>query len=525
MFRAGGSNGWISSGGVIADSNRDGLHRLVSELTRRIHEDPGPFVPNTGIPSGYTYLLQFIAHDMVDSVASFGIDGGQLCSRPSNARSVPLMLDTLYGSGPDQSPQAYAYRAQQQELGRAPRTHLRLGPGAGPAPPGNRYCPFHDIARSKPPDPLHEGSLFTEAMLADPRNDAHALLSQLTVLFQRLHNHILSLVEKGTSSISSTPRELAYRRFRCARLVVTMIYRNVIEKDVLCRILDDRIYRHYVTNGNVPCDSAESIPLEFSFGAFRFGHSMVRENYNVNSRHESQPVSGALLRSSQQQPALLPDMARWFIDWDRFFPEGATATADRPFVPNFSTMIGPRYLGALHTGQVRSPGLDDKGLAWRDLLSACYAGVLSVAALCSALRAMGFDMVKDFAWWREQLETWLPLPRANLFSASDDDTKRIVEDPPLPFFVLFEAERCGGGKHLGPVGSIIVAETVLGAIKRHPLGLEQYATLQERISRCGESFFDESSARTPVSMALSQISEIETMPQLLEYMGRQGCFA
>ena len=39
-------------------------------------------------------------------------------------------------------------------------------------------------------------------MLADPRNDAHALVSQLTVLFQLLHNHVISLLEPITGPIA-----------------------------------------------------------------------------------------------------------------------------------------------------------------------------------------------------------------------------------------------------------------------------------------------------------------------------------
>jgi hypothetical protein len=530
MFRAGGSNGWISSEGVVAGNDRDGLHRLVAKLTARIEAAKQDCAPadNPRIPSGYTYLLQFIAHDMVDSVAAFSIDSNALSARSRNARSAPLLLDTLYGSGPDQCPQAYEYR-EDNTLGKDPRTHMRLGPRSELAPPGNRYCPFHDIARSTPnskdegqPRPP-ERPVFTEAMLADSRNDAHALISQLTVLFQRLHNHVLSLVEEGTSSISSAHRELTYRRFHCARLVVTLMYRNIIEKDVLCKILDRRIYDHYVTNGNPPRDNGESIPLEFTFGAFRFGHSMVRGAYNVNSQFEEQDVTGALLLSSQQRPDRLPVTASWFIDWDRFFIAETPARADEALKLNFSKMIGLHYVGDLQEGMVKVPGLDAAGLAQRDLLSACYSGMLSVTALCSELRARGFEReVVDFSAWRSRLDTWLP--RLNLFPSSDDDRKRVVEDPPLPFFVLFEAEHYGG-QHLGPVGSIIVAETILGAFKRHPLGVEQRdSTLQQRISRCGELYFDESSARGPVSEALSQIDEIETMPQLLEYMRRLGCF-
>jgi len=535
MFRAGGANGWISAEGVVAGKHRDGLHQLAAKLTARIEAENQGSEPadNPRIPSGYTYLLQLIAHDMVDSVASFSIASSALCPGSRNARSAPLLLDTLYGTGPEESPQAYEFKPENI-LGNIPRTHMRLGPRSEAAPPGNRYCPFRDIARSAPnssdegqqkaPEPpARPTPLLTETMLADSRNDAHALISQLTVLFQLLHNHVLSLVEKGTSSISSAPRELAFRQFRCARLVVTLVYRNIIERDLLRRILDDRIYDRYVTKADAPRDSGESIPLEFSFGAFRFGHSMVRGAYSVNSQFGLQDVTGALLLSSEQRPDFLPVKPNWFVDWDRFFVAKAADGAGTAVQRNLSKVIGPHYVQDLVQGSVRVSGMDAAGLAHRDLLSACYAGTLSVSALCKELRAKGFEReVEDFGAWRSRLDSWLP--RLNLFPAGDDDRKRIVEDPPLPFFVLFEAQH-HGGQHLGPLGSIIVAEAILGAFRRYPLGVEQGgSTLRQRISRCGETFFDESSAEVSVSEWLAQIDEIESMSQLLEYMRRQGCF-
>ena len=121
----------------------------------------------------------------------------------------------------------------------------------------------------------------------------------------------------------------------------------------------------------------------------------------------------------------------------------------------------------------------------------------------------------------------------------DLDIERIVVDPPLPFFVLFEAARIGrpdevdGGQTLGPLGSVIVAETILGAMKAHPLGIEG-DTLQARIKTCAEAIFNmrdpqqpdaPQPLQEPVVDALAAIDEISTMPELLDYMERRGLFA
>ena len=207
-FRAGGSNGHIGGNGRV---RRTALHQLMAKLTKRVRlsrAEPGD--SNSGIPAGYTYLLQFIAHDMVDSVLSFNLHDSDIIPGARNARSEPLRLETLYGNGPDECPHAYEYTRHQQTQGLIPRIRLRLGERAHePLPAGNPYCPFRDIARNtaqKSRDGSDADTLLTEAMLADPRNDAHALISQITVLFQLLHNHVISLLEAAIAPFAELER-------------------------------------------------------------------------------------------------------------------------------------------------------------------------------------------------------------------------------------------------------------------------------------------------------------------------------
>ena len=530
MFRAGGC---ISRDGVV---DRSELHRLMEKLVGRIGaEDPDGRPDNSRIPSGYTYLLQFIAHDMVDSVVSFSIDKDVLCPGSRNARSAALLLDTLYGSGPDECPQAYEFR-EENKLGRTPRTYLRVGPPPSlPRPAG--LCPFRDIARSSPnsvdegqptPSTDHPSApvrrFLTEAMVADPRNDAHALISQLTVLLHLLHNHILDEIRTVTRRIPTDTaqerRELAYREFSYARLIVTLIYRNIIEKDVLEKILDASIYKDYVTNGRALCDSAESIPLEFTFGAFRFGHAMVRDKYATNSADEK-PTGEALSSSSQLQPQpwYLPVAADWFLDWARFFWTNPSRPSEGIVQPNLSKAIGPYYPGFLELSKIFPP----LGLPLRDLLSASYAGMLSVPALCQLMKDRGFQVVDDFAKWRGELETWLIDAKGSGFQAGHPDTRAIADDPPLPLFVLFEAAKTNCGQRLGPVGSIIVAEAILGAIGRHRLGVEEPGSTQrDRVDNCGRLLFG--TLGVDLSRKLSDVADIATMSSLLDYMRRKQAY-
>jgi hypothetical protein len=541
MFRGGGC---ISEEGLV---DRGKLVRLMTKLAVRIgaeNEEPGGRPDNSRIPSGYTYLLQFIAHDMVDSVVSFSIDKDVLCPGSRNARPAPLLLDTLYGGGPDECPQAYEFRAANS-TGNIPRMYLRVGPPDPLRPPAG-LCPFRDIARSAP-NSMDEGQptpsphdpcepvrrYFTEAMIADPRNDAHALISQLTVLFHLFHNHILREIEDVTRRPGAEPgkkRELAYRQFTYARFIVTLIYRNIIEKDVLEKILDADIYKSYVINGRLLNDSGESIPLEFTFGAFRFGHSMVRDSYTTLADNE-RPADEALLLSSQQAPHLLPVSADWFLDWARFFYIEQSEPHERIIRPNLSKAIGPYYPAFLE----RPKSAEPIGLPFRDLLSASYAGMLSVPALCQFMRDKGFRKVRDFAEWRKDLEEWLIKPPHSAFKAGDPDTRAIANDPPLPFFVLFEAantndetnettkDKPRGGQRLGPLGSIIVAETILGAMRRYRLGVEEAGLAQRAsVDNFGRLLFPE--VGDALSLRLSDVADIGAMSNLLDYMRRNRAY-
>src|ERR1700732_3470190 len=99
---------------------------------------------NPCIPSGYTYLLQFVAHDLVHSAIPLSV-AGSLGAATSNARRTALKLETLFGSGPVGSPFVYALDAPNDER----RTKLRLGRMGLKGKTVEAGCPFRDIARTE----------------------------------------------------------------------------------------------------------------------------------------------------------------------------------------------------------------------------------------------------------------------------------------------------------------------------------------------------------------------------------------
>jgi hypothetical protein len=72
-------------------------------------------------------------------------------------------------------------------------------------------------------------------------------------------------------------------------------------------------------------------------------------------------------------------------------------------------------------------------------------------------------LLDDHHWRQSEIAEWLRERRA--FGGLDaDDITAISRDPPLSFFVQWEAMREADGLRLGPLGSIVVAETVFAAL-------------------------------------------------------------
>ena len=516
------------------------LMRRLSLRMRRGHRWPDVLPgassaeDNPNLPSGYTYLLQLIAHDIVDSTISLA-KGAGVSFGFANARQTPLSLETIYGGGPDVSPQAYEFTADHHgSAGLVPSTRLRVGRLQNASSGSTQGCPFLDIGRAVPRDTadgglqgVEENNLLTEALIADPRNDTHALLSQLTVLFHRLHNKIddmLAAAQPGQGSgIDGHAASLAFKRFIGARIAMTLVYRRILVDDVLEKILHPLVYKRYAIDGLSPVDTGPGVPLEFSHGAFRFGHAMVRSAYQVN-RDDELSTQFALRLSSQGTPQFVPVTEQWAVEWARFFKVGEKQ-------PNLSRRIGPAYSGALDD-ESRFPALGDDdatGLASRDLVSACYAGCWSVPVLFAKLKDGPLrDLVPDFRVWQDPISAWLKEGETGSAEAFEPgDVNDLVCDPPLPFFVLFEAARsdrgltpvaAGGGRHLGPLGSIIVAETIFGALRNHPVAFEDAAPdLRGKLEAV-------CTALVGNAAVLAQLGDIKTMSDLVRFMKTSGAF-
>jgi len=464
-LRVGGNRTYASS-----PKDLEPLQNLMAGVARRMErgfvwENPiGDAVDihdNPNIPSGYTYLLQFVAHDLVQSAMSLSLTEDENTT-PVNYRLSPLRLDTVYGGGPDVCPFAYAKHSRDATL---PRTRLRLGrikpSGAAliEAPPRDIARAPHDEEPTLPAtDKVASGPMpgLSEPLIPDPRNDDHAIISQLTTLFHILHNGVLEMMDTEDQQSSVSEAAARYRHFACARAAVTTVYRNIVRTDLLQRLLHPAVYALYEKSGKTFLgDWNDRVPLEFSHGAFRCGHAMVRREYRINN-DTPLPTSEALRQNSLRGATKMPLGERWVVQWSCFFAIAGSQ-------PNLSRRIGPDYSTAL-VDSSQFPPVDDaqkEGLAYRDLMSASLAGLWPVRQLIDKIKENGALAGLRFLEWETPLREWLKqYPNATGLT----EINPLLEDPPLPMFVLFEAAQEMNGERLGTLGSVIVAEVLFGAL-------------------------------------------------------------
>jgi len=473
-------------------------------------------------PSGYTYTLQFVSHDLVQTSVPFwaAVDAG-VASR--NLRPTGLQLDTLYGGGPATCPAAY----QPEDSDVEDRTLLRLGQASFVPPQPDAAaaagpCPYRDLARINVYNPSYVSPYDSvnfdrayHAMIADPRNDDSIILAQLTVLFAHAHNTIATALT--TKLPNTTPPELI---FGAARTAMLHMYYKIILQDVLEKLLYPSIYQKVA--GRAAADPAwlwngTGIPLEFSHGAFRVGHAMVRSSYVLSP---TDPDRLNISQSVAGNPSLFdcrdPLLPNWVLQWSCFFDRLGNT-------PNYSRRIGPT-LSSLDQANLfpnRSVNSVD-GVTLRDLLSASVARMWSVDAMITEIDCRRPGLIPDgwplrapacrgalIANWYDAMVANPNLPTTDV-TALKANKAQICNDPPLPLFILLEAayDPSVSGKCLGVLGSIVVGEVIGKRVK------EESARLQPQLTRAIPFL-------TQAGM-WNAIDKIDSMPGLVMFVGTYG---
>lgn len=372
---------------------------------------------NPDIPAGYTYFGQFLDHDITFDPASH-LQGTNDPDALHDFRTPRFDLDSLYGSGPEDEPFQY----DQATPGR-----VLFGPnGEGET----------DLPRNSQ----------KVALIGDPRNDENKIVSQLQLVFLKLHNKFSEQVE-GDQTV---PQE---RKFLEAQRLVRWHYQWVVVHDFLERTCGKDLVRQlYVVDETSRLPEihlnfyrpkvSPYMPVEFSVAAFRFGHSQIRTAYNLNANIVSIPIfvggddvaPTADLRGRMELPA------GWSIDWSLFLSiNGST--------PQPSRLIDGHLAPPLFD-LPRFPQEESQSLAFRNLKRGQALELPS-----------GQDVAK-----------YLKVERV----LSGGDLGGVIDPTPLWLYILKESEVTANdageaGRQLGPVGARVVAEVLLGLLQGDPL--------------------------------------------------------
>jgi hypothetical protein len=376
---------------------------------------PAPELDNPTIPAGYTYLGQFIDHDLTFDTAS-SLDRQNDPDALTNFRSPRFDLDCIYGRGPVDDPFLYDKAAGGQKL----------------------LIGHHDDEDDLP------RNIQDTALLGDPRNDENIFVSQLQLTMLKFHNKVLDLVV-GDPSLrrgSETAFEAAQRivRWHYQWVVIHDFLRRVVGVDMLGSVLDETGYSPRVERRFYKWTNDPFMPVEFSVAAYRFGHSMIRGGYKLNTFVPFRPTFTP--DPVSQNPLghfggfrILPRF--WTIEWARFFEVDPTPIGiDGPQASRLIDSKLANVLAALppEIGGTR-PSLIDRNLT-RGARLLLPSGQ-DVAAY------MGADILSDAE---------LELPGGG--------------PAPLWYYILKEAQVQAQGHHLGQVGGRIVAEVFLGLLEK-----------------------------------------------------------
>ena len=402
----------------------------------------------SGIPAGFTYLGQFIDHDLTFDKTQVMLGTDIAPADLVQGRSPSLDLDSLYGAGPANPGSAKFYKDA---------THLKTGTTI--AVGGDGAKAGFDLPRVGTGNAANR----RKALIPDPRNDENLAVAQTHLAMIRFHNRVVDTLG------ASVP---APQRFTRAREKATKHYQWMIKTDFLPRLLPQAVVNDVFKNGrkvvqpNATPASVPTMPVEFSIAAYRLGHSMIRAAYNWNIRFDNGSGTLDWLFIFSATGGDLGGFDRlasnWIADFRRLYDFKEAGRADLA-VPagqfNRAMRIDTALVNPLQnlpTGSFGGPpvGLNDPraNLAIRNLRRAKMVKLATGQQMVTFMKSKGVNVTKLTA---AQIRNGSG--GATLDTLTAPQRAAFVANTPLWFYILREAE-LNGGKLKG-VGARIVAET------------------------------------------------------------------
>jgi len=335
--------------------------------------------------AGWPIFGQFVAHDITADRSTLRAHTNTVTLH--NARSPQLNLECLYGDGPTGHP--FLYHRDD------PAKFLLGLEGA-------------DLQRNA------EGT----ALIGDPRNDSHMLMSQLHLGMLKAHNAFVD-----EARLAGVPND---RVFDEAARQLRWHYQWIVLNEFLPTLVGSTLAGEVLREGPqwFRPDHGRFIPLEFADAAYRYGHSQIRHRYQLNLHGDPVPLFPDLL-------GFCAVPCQHMVDWKLFFDAPDAASAQRSKKIDGKLVRSLIQLPVAVTGDCEIE--EYHSLAVRDLQRGQGVGLPSGEAVA---RHIGIA----------------PITAEQVGIASTGWRG----ETPLWFYILRESDVCAGGR--------IVAEVLVGLI-------------------------------------------------------------
>jgi hypothetical protein len=356
--------------------------------------DGGECKEDSEVEAGWPFFGQYVAHDLTADRSPLRAHNDLGALR--NMRSPRANLEALYGGGPGGSP--YLYQRDD---------------------PAKLLENDGDLPRNQ------QGI----ALIGDPRNDVHVFMGQMQVAFIAAHNLLVDRLREDEVAESDL--------FDEARRSLSWHYQWLIVSEFLPGLVGQELIDEVFRNGLrfYRPEPDPFIPVEFADAAYRYGHSQIRQLYQLQPGGESYPVFPDLIGFGP--------VGDRRVDWSLLFD-----IPGRPAAQRSKPMDGqlPRsliQLPAAITGTVDDDAYHS--LAARDLERGQGTGLPSGEAVA---RLIGADLLSE-----EELDL-----RRHDWEG----------ETPLWLYILRESSARQSGDRLGEVGGRIVTEVLYGVVQHDP---------------------------------------------------------
>jgi hypothetical protein len=452
---------------------------LISYLTfpheGKVYTEPdAPEAENPTIPAVFTFVGQFLDHDMTFNGLNLydEQDGDLLKLKKDEAidfASPQVDLDSVYGErnyGKKNRADPKTELSYEEIYHTDGRFKLRrLGP--------NAYDVRRCVDETRP-------NLVGSAYVYDPRNDENQVLLQIHLLLMRVHNKYLEQVYKQHPELKRDNKDDGKKAALLARMEVVHTWQRVLLDDYLPRVCKKSVLTKTIDEAKQASESGDweqsglkykpapdgTLKMVHEFAiAFRFGHSMLRTAYKMNGFGPVQLFNNRDLMRKGDLRGGMPLPMSHVVDWDVFFPENEF---DSSLSLKIDTMVTPVVFDLPEStipDAVKTTGnLPERNLVRSreiDVASgedmAAYFGLTSLDRFeVEANDAAHYLFEADVDTYAHEDGTGEP-PKSD----PDKGFKDTRFKTPLWYYVLREAELKESGERLGELGSHIVAQVVV----------------------------------------------------------------